>query len=260
MKLYCYPNTTEERYLSKIRTAIHDLETKGYDCSLSPEDSIKVYGNDSYARFTMESSDLIISLGGDGTLLRAAQNAVRHALPLAGINCGRYGNLCAYRLNELDGFDPDSLAEYKVTLLETELAGKTYLALNDIVIGKDFFGGTIDLQVSFNDETAYRFIGDGLIISTAVGSTGYNRSAHGKVLAYGDNRYVVTAICPHNIEIGSAILETEDVTSAVLMNPKYTSSIYIDGSYIGPVESLTVRCSRQHLRLLRRDGSADSRE
>lgn len=260
MKLFFYPNTTEDRYLPKIKSAIHQLEDKGWDCSLGQADSLKIYGDDSYARFTIETSDMIVSLGGDGTLLRAAQNAVECDLPLLGINCGRYGNLCAYRLNELDSFDPACLIENKTTLLETAINGKTYLSVNDIVIGKDFFGGTIDLQVSFKEETAYRFIGDGLIISTPVGSTGYNRSAHGKVLAYDDDHYVVTAICPHNIDIDSTVLKAEVATSVALMNKKYSASIYIDGSYIGPFESLKIQCSKHHLRLLRRQESCDSQQ
>ena len=252
MKLFFYPNTTEARYLPKIKSAISQLEAKGWQCSLSAEDSIKIYGNDSYARFSIEYSDLIVSLGGDGTLLRAAQKAVECDLPLVGVNCGRYGNLCAYRLNELDSFDPKQMLENKTTLLETVIDQKAYLALNDIVIGKDFFGGTIDLQVSFNGQNAYRFIGDGLIVSTPVGSTGYNRSAYGKVLDYSDDHYVVTAICPHNIDIGSSVLKNDETVNVILMNKKYSASIYIDGTYIGPFESLEIRCSHRYLKLLRK--------
>ena len=260
MKLFFYPNTGEDRYLPKIKSAISQLEAKGWECSVSTEDSLKIYGDDSYARFSIETSDMIISLGGDGTLLRAAQKAVEYDLPLLGINCGRYGNLCAYRLNELDSFDPKQLREYETTLLETAIGDRTYLSVNDIVIGKDFFGGTVDLQVSFNEEFAYRFIGDGLIVSTPIGSTGYNRSARGRVLSYSDDRYVATAICPHNIELESKVLGRNDETEIVLMNKKYSASIYIDGSYIGPFDTLRIRCSDKKLILLRKPDEPEYQE
>ena len=131
---------------------------------------------------------------------------------------------------------------------------------DDIVIGKDFFGGTIDLQVSFNEEVAYRFIGDGLIVSTPIGSTGYNRSARGRVLSYSDDRYVATAICPHNIELESKVLGRNDETEIVLMNKKYSASIYIDGSHIGPFDTLRIRCSDKKLILLRKPDEPEYQE
>ena len=213
---------------------------------------MKIYRQQEYARFPIEESEMIVSLGGDGTLLRAAKEAIRYDLPLVGINCGRYGNLCAYRLNEVNSFDPEMLAEIKAMLLETEIDEKKYLSVNDIVIGKDFFGGTIDLETSVNGKTAFRFIGDGLIISTPVGSTGYNRSAKGTILDYSENRYVVTAICPHNIELESTILNKGNTVNVVLKNPKYSASTYIDGTLVAPFEALQIRSSDRYLRLLRK--------
>ncbi|MBR4421886.1 MAG: NAD(+)/NADH kinase, partial [Erysipelotrichaceae bacterium] len=231
MKLFFYPNTSEDRYLPKTMNAIAVLEAKGYDCSLTADDSMKVFHDRDHARFSIEESDLIVSLGGDGTLLRAAQEAIRYDLPLSGINCGRYGNLCAYRLNEIDSFDPAILNENKAILLETVIDDQDYLAVNDIVIGKDFFGGTIDLETCINDKPAFRFIGDGLIVSTPVGSTGYNRSAKGTILDYAEDKYVVTAICPHNVELESTVLNHNKKVNVTLMNKKYGASIYIDGIY-----------------------------
>ena len=133
MITYLCPNlSTPERVNAALR--VIDCFEKQMHCPVMMDEHVsqQLFGNGSRAGDVSQAS-LIVSVGGDGSVLRAAQVAVRANLPLLGINSGRLGYLCALELNELSSFDSERLhglwAEYR-TMLSIELNGKSFLALN----------------------------------------------------------------------------------------------------------------------------------
>ncbi|MBQ2582982.1 MAG: NAD(+)/NADH kinase [Erysipelotrichaceae bacterium] len=250
MKLYIYPNLTEERYIEKVKKALEVLKGKGHECILNKEDGHTLYGEESFDSGSIDDCDLIVSLGGDGTFLRGNIEAVRHDKPICGINCGNVGYLCACQLKDIEDLDLDSLQETDVSMLEMEYEGKTYSILNEVIIGKDYFGGTVELEYEIGPKTD-RFRGDGMILCTATGSTAYNYSAGGEIFKDEDRLIGITPICAHNRHARPFRIDESENIRVRLLNPKYSATIYADGIVIGPMTEIFVRSGRKKARVLK---------
>ena len=248
-KIYIFPNLTEERYIEKVRKAIACLEQKGHICVLNRNDGFLLYGDDYQEKGSIEDCEFIVSLGGDGTFLRGCQLALRHDMPICGINCGNVGFLCVCQLKEIDDLDLDVLKEKKLSLLQFDYEGKTHIVLNEVVIGKDYFGGTIELEYDSEDRKE-RFRGDGLIVCTATGSTAYNTSAGGMTFKEEDDLIGITPICPHTRNIHALTIDEKQSVKITLINKKYTASIFADGILIGKLDEISVRLSDRKIKVL----------
>lgn len=154
-----------------------------------------------------ESADLTLVLGGDGSILRAARQMGYRQTPVLGINLGTLGFLADLSPDQLrQCFPCVSRGEYRVThhlMFECVVSApgvqKTFLGLNEITIqtGPPFH--MIDVNLIINGEPVSRYAGDGLIISTPVGSTAHSLSAGGPILSQELWAFVVTPICPHSL-------------------------------------------------------------
>ncbi len=251
IKLFICPNGYTEEQLQQAKDAIIQLSVAGsYELSLSTDASEMIYGDERMARFTAEDSDLILSLGGDGALLRAAKTALQANKPLLGVNSGRLGYLCA--LQDEDIAKIEELVNHQqpkaLSVLEFSRDNVTYYALNDVVVAKTNFGETVDLSLSVNHAAPTKLRGDGIIIATPTGSTAYNLSAGGPVVDQDAPVYVITPICTHMKEAYSQIVQ-EDKPVTISVNHRY-AKIYVDGVMIGTVEDfITVTISEKKLRL-----------
>jgi NAD+ kinase len=194
--------------------------------------------------------DLILSLGGDGTLLKAAKLALQVDKPLAGINCGRLGYLCFMKQEQIEDFDRlfgDSFISEK-PLLSCELNGTEYTVVNDFVVGTTKFGKTVDLSLMVDGHFRYTMRGDGLIVCTPVGSTAYNLSAFGPLLDDDTHVLAITPICSHNRDIQPLIIpDNKEVTVSV---NKDDAVIYADGEHIGSIsDRIRIRKAQNCLKL-----------
>lgn len=153
-----------------------------------------------------KTADLIITIGGDGTIIRYAKRAAYDNKPVLGINAGRVGYLANIEQNELSLLSKLKSGEYfveKRMMLSVSVCenGKTigeYNALNDAVITSGFISRIIDISVFLGrDSISYR--ADGLIISTPTGSTAYSMSAGGPILDPALKCFCVTPICSHSL-------------------------------------------------------------
>lgn len=150
--------------------------------------------------------DLIIVLGGDGTLISVARRVGHRDLPILGINLGRLGFLTEVTQAELpEMLDRLVTGDYQVTdrmMLDAsirrngELVG-SYTVLNDVVINKGALARIIDMATSVDGRYLSTYKADGLIVSTPTGSTGYNLAAGGPIIYPEINSLVITPICPH---------------------------------------------------------------
>jgi len=181
-------------------------------------------------------ADLIVSLGGDGTLLKAAQIALKEDKPLLGINCGRLGYLCLLKEEEIDHFDEilENAVETNRSVLECRIDQDSYLAVNEIIVGKINFGQTVDLSLQVDEQFQYSVRGDGLIVCTPTGSTAYNLSASGPLLEEDLEVTAVTPICAHSKDIRPLVLSDRHAIT-IQVNHDH-AGIYADGEHIGNSE------------------------
>lgn len=251
MKLFLSPNLFTEEQRAQALECIEVLKQKEDTMlSLSLEDSLTLYQNESAVLFAPSDCDLIVSLGGDGAVLRAAQYAIASDKPLIGINSGRLGFLCSIPFIGIQHFYV-LLESGNIThraLLECSYKGETYYALNDVTIGKPNFGETVDLTICVDNEGIGKVRGDGLIISTPTGSTAYNRSAGGPLLDPESSSILMTPICSRNSITRPIVLGDKRVISVT--ERQDCAQLYVDGKPIGTLDSeVTIKKSVRTLSL-----------
>ena len=241
MKLFLYPNHFNEEQNRLARDIISVLEQQGNSCALSASDSEALYGDDRKAAQAADC-DLVVSIGGDGAVLRAAQPAFAADRPLIGINCGRLGYLCAIERSEAaffnEFFEKCHISRRAMLLCESD--GGSAAAMNDVVISKKDFGLSVSLDMTVDGAICRNYRGDGIIISTPTGSTAYNRSAGGPVVACDCD---VLAVTPINVSAGSAsplIVRSSSVIAVSRCNEP--ALVFTDGQLLCPLNG-TVRVS-----------------
>jgi len=164
--------------------------------------------------------DVAISLGGDGSMLRAVHLVAAHGVPVLGVNLGQLGYLTevepAGLQDALDGFlDGKHVIETRMLLAvrrvsaDGDLAEDALLALNDAVLEKTPLGHTVRLDVSVDGTPFTPYAADGLIVATPTGSTAYNLSARGPIVAPTHRALVLTPVSPHMLFDRSLVLEPE---------------------------------------------------
>lgn len=163
----------------------------------------------------LENADILIVLGGDGTILQRAGECAKKHIPILGINLGRIGFMSEV---ETDNIEPalenllsDNYTIEKRMMMRAEIRkdGSTFRschALNDIVVSKTAGEQLISMELYTDDFLVNRYIADGLIIATPTGSTGYSISAGGPVVDPRMSLYVATPICAHMLSVRSAVL------------------------------------------------------
>jgi NAD+ kinase len=195
--------------------------------------------------------DLAVSLGGDGTILRALRRFLGTGVPVLGVNFGRVGFLTAIQANELEaGLARAFAGEYRVfelPTLEFELGGKRHVAVNDAVVTSGTLGRMIELGYSIDGEDLGVQPCDGLICSTPSGSTAYNLSNGGPVLVWGLEAMVVTFVAPHTLHARSLVVGPD--TELVIANrtARVPATVLVDGQPVGelaPGDRVAVRFGR----------------
>jgi len=158
--------------------------------------------------------EAVISVGGDGTLLRANQVAILHHAPLLGINVGHIGFLAELELEQLDTActrlqkNAYSLEPRKM-LKATFEKGMAYTALNDIVVSRGVSARLIAVKVYVGEELVGRYIADGLIVATPTGSTGYSLSAGGPIVSPNVDCLIITPVCSHSLQHRPVIISSD---------------------------------------------------
>jgi NAD+ kinase len=151
----------------------------------------------------LDGTRLIVSIGGDGTLLWTAEQASAAAIPVLGVNAGRLGFLTEVRLTDvgvaLDRWVAGDFILQRRAMLEARFGDRTYVALNDMVVHKGLEFNLIRIEVMVDGEEAGRFDADGVIVSTATGSTGYALSLGGPILHPDVRALTYLPLNPHSL-------------------------------------------------------------
>ena len=212
--------TTAPAALEYAQQVADDLRARGLKV-IFDEDTGAQIGNTypTTSKATLGSHcDLLITFGGDGTLLSVARHAPEH-VPVVGVNMGTLGFLTEIRVEEfpqvlervLDGhYDIEPRVTFTVSLSGPDRDGATrYRVLNDAVINKQAVARIIEMRVSVAGLFVSTFRGDGLIVATPTGSTAYNLSAGGPIIYPTMNAVVITPICPHMLTNRPLVLPDE---------------------------------------------------
>ena len=163
-----------------------------------------------------EKVDVVIAVGGDGTILRAVKRAVRYGKATVGINAGRLGFLAQLEVSEIDLLAGLSEGKYEIEermLLEMQVgsSGKKAVAVNDVVLAREAVGHTVDIEVQRAGKFVYKYRTDGMIVATPTGSTAYSMSAGGPVCDPEAKLMIVTPVCPHSLFSQSVIFSDKEV-------------------------------------------------
>lgn len=270
------PKALESALLLEVYLASQGVEYRAYDTdelrsSLSLNEPEKVDDIDSY--------DLAIVLGGDGTILRTAAQIKYRRIPVLGVNFGHLGFMA--NSNE-DGIIPvvaaalageltveqrtnliidvfyegDENVELEPNSSPTEGSSAQFFALNELVLARGAQGRVIDCRYAVSGEMVADVKGDGIIIATATGSTAYALSAGGPLVAPGYSGLVVVPIAPHSLHSRALVTGPSDVVE-VFMDPSSANreaTMFIDGEFISserPVRRVVVRKGEEPTILLR---------
>lgn len=211
--------------------------------------------------------DLLLTLGGDGTLLRGARRVARHGTPVLGVNFGHLGFLTSAAPDELVSaldralsgdiwLDERMTLEVRAEAPDGETRGE-FLALNDVVLHKGGVARMIRLAVRANGEEVGNYSADGIILATPTGSTAYSLSAGGPIVSPSVDCIIATPICPHTLAVRPLVLPAEETVSVDVLTPSGELLMTIDGqedAQLVPGDRVVVRRAPYPVRLVRFPG------
>ncbi len=202
--------------------------------------------------------DLLVSIGGDGTMLKTAYNSRHSQIPMLGINLGKLGFLAELEQTKLEDLVV-AINEKKYSIEERiALIGKTnsgnyneLYAINDIVIDRGRLPKMIKISLKINGEKVSGFSADGIIVATPTGSTGYSLSTGGPIVTPSSNVVVITPISPHTLNIRPLVISSEQTIEIIAESPSKIQ-MSADGQrvhyYNSPLE-ITITKSEKSIRL-----------
>ncbi len=194
-------------------------------------DAAKIFTGDDF------DADFVISMGGDGTFLKAASRVRQKMIPILGVNMGRLGFLADVSPSDIERcMDALYAEEYSIenrALIQVELDGEKLegfdCALNDVAILKRDTASMISIRANINGEYLTTYQADGLVISTPTGSTAYSLSNGGPIIVPGTKVFSMTAVAPHSMNIRPIVLSDSSEISLTVESRSHNFLIAIDG-------------------------------
>lgn len=247
MKIGIIPNISKTDILRIVTDIINDI--RKFDIEYLLSDKLKKFedqfnGTLKQSTFLPESelvkiSDMVLSLGGDGTMLSSAFQVRHYSTPLVGVNIGKLGFLAEF---DLDSFN-DFLGEIKngKYIIEERMAlvGKVkgaeesdLYAINDIVIDKGPWQKMIELTIKIGDDYVSTFSADGIIVATPTGSTGYSLSAGGPIVAPTAKVIALSPIAPHTLNMRPLVVSSDQKIMINVKSPHEKIQVSCDGQRV----------------------------
>ncbi|MBN2240139.1 MAG: NAD(+)/NADH kinase [Dehalococcoidales bacterium] len=233
------------------------LETKGVSTWICSAWEVE------QARSIVNGTELIITVGGDGTILRAVQSVVPNPVPITGINLGNLGFMTELAVDEteeklvelLEGkgwIDERYLLEAELITNEGKSSGK-YYALNDVVLARGEIARVVHVEARINQEHLTTYKADGVIVSTATGSTGYSLAASGPILYRNSREMLLVPVTPH-LSSGYSLVLPDSAIIELTLDTFYSATLSIDGhinSTLYNGDKVTIKQSGHTVRFLR---------
>jgi NAD+ kinase len=184
--------------------------------------------------------DLVLVLGGDGTMLRALQRFLDTRVPVMGVNFGRVGFLTSLTADELAERLPEVLQGRFETVglptIELVHQGRRHTAINDVLVSSSTHGRMATLGWEINGVDMGERGCDGVVVATAVGSTGYNLSAGGPIMGWGVDAMVLTFVAPHALDARPLVLSHSHKIRITSHSIGFSSRVVVDGHVVGSLE------------------------
>ena len=267
-KIILCPNPNRDQGMAATKTAEKILREMGFRtvvCSPFKDQKEGAFADYDVRPLPqeMKGADLMVTFGGDGTILHLAKLAALNKLPVLGINMGGLGFIAELEAGELDtlrklkdwDFETESRMMLDVSVIRDGKQIYTNLGLNDAVIREGPISHVIHLKISSDGRHLADIAGDGVIISTPTGSTAYSLSAGGPVVEPVAQTMVVCPICTHNMRFSYYVLSPEHVLTVELeRNGRKPVYLFVDESRAFPLKAddqVLVRRSKYAMKLVR---------
>lgn len=208
-----------------------------------------------------QSSDMLVTLGGDGTLISAVRRSYKYKIPVLGVHAGKLGFLADFDIDELNDFIPRlKSGEFRIdkrAMLQASIYSKGeqkhVVAFNDIVLTRPSISKMIHLETYVDGRSFNTYYGDGIIVSTPTGSTAYNLSCGGPVVFPLTQVFAVTPISPHSLTQRPVILPGQYVIE--VKTPDKSALVVVDGQDMyefGEEDTITINLAKESARLIHR--------
>ena len=268
MTLGIIANITKENVFEVVATFTEKLKKNGIDYlltkSLAEENGqIKIEIEEDFVTDDSdiyEKSDIIISVGGDGTLLATAYNAQFYDKPVLGINIGKLGFIVEADISNLDKIIAElkdgnyEIQERIVLVGECDTYPKETLhAINDLVIDKDGWPKMIELTIWVDGEYVTSFLADGVIVATPIGSTGYSLSTGGPVVSPSADAITICPVSPHSLTMRPLVLSSSQEIMVKADSPHEEVQISCDGQRVynfPPPFEIKIKKSKRPIKLI----------
>ena len=198
-----------------------------------------------------ENADILLSIGGDGTLLNTITLIRDSGIPVLGINTGRLGFISSVSTDQIDNAinqllkEEYTLEERTLLQLDTnnQLFGETNFALNEVTVLKKDTSSMIRIHAFLDDEFLNSYWADGLIVATPTGSTGYSLSCGGPIVVPGTENFIIAPIAPHNLNVRPVIVSEDRVLKLKVEDRDELALVALDSRSraIDPTLELTIR-------------------
>jgi NAD+ kinase len=191
----------------------------------------------------IEKADMVLTLGGDGSILRIIHTIGTRGIPIMGVNLGGLGFLADTApdmiIDHLEAFLSDNYIIEGRTLMKARCLedNHDFYALNDIVFDKAGFSRVIEIKVDINGQLLNSYISDALILSTPTGSTGYSMSAGGPIVIPLTEVFVLNPICPHSLSNRPVIVPDKSLISVQVFTEYHEINVFCDGQVEGSYAS-----------------------
>ena len=251
-------NSSKPEGLDTARRVLSVLKSKGVSYSVDENLSDTFGERERMDRTSFSDCEMLIVLGGDGTILRALDYAIPGDLPILGVNIGRLGFLCEVERDDVEEdlcrvLDGGYAVDERMTMCIEGFDEQRFFALNEVVIDRSTPEVRIlSLEYAANGTTVNHISGDGLIVATATGSTAYSLSAGGPILAPGLDCFVLTPICPHMLNVRPVILSASDRITVRLTDDRNVARAVLDSRKFIPIRGeIVIRRSERNARFIR---------
>ncbi len=240
-------NITKENVFSVVSSFIKELKRNNLEYLLTKtlledKDKLKIEIDEDFLsddKEIYEKSDLIISIGGDGTMLTTAYHALTYDKPVLGLNLGKLGFLAEVDISQMDIIIKDikegnyQVQERMVLTADCDtIHGEKLIAINDIVIDKGGWPKMIEITAEVDGEYVSTFSADGVIIATPIGSTGYSLSTGGPVVSPSARAITLSPISPHSLTMRPLVLSSEQEIIIKADSPHNEIQISCDGQRV----------------------------
>jgi NAD+ kinase len=263
-KILLFENQSKPEAIKWAEFASQLLCEKGFECYSSfdlfenfsdkAKNCVKPIPVSDYDRIP----DIVMTFGGDGTILSAVRYVCKSEIPIMGINVGKLGFLAEYPNNKIkEAIDALSNGDYRVVdrlMLTTTYNGDEIYAVNDFVIEKVMSSRMITLHTYSNDHYVASYRADGLIITTPTGSTAYSLACGGPILAPSTKVLCITPISPHSLTFRPLVIPDENTIRVKIETPSGEAKLVADGQVeriLKNGEEISFAVAQQRVKLIK---------